>query len=59
MYQIGDKVQAPDDRIGTILDVQHAQANQQRLLVRFPDGSIWDGSAESFRTVNQQPLAST
>ncbi len=51
MYRIGDKVQAPDDRIGIIFDVQPAQANRQWLLVRFPDGSIWDGSAESFRAV--------
>jgi phage tail protein X len=61
MYDIGDKVQAYDGRIGTVIDAETnanaAIANYQNIVVKFPDGSMMEGNAEQFTAVFEKPFA--
>lgn len=49
MFAIGDQVQAPNHRIGTVVATRQAGAQEQRITVRFLDGSVWDGSPDNFQ----------
>ncbi|MBW4647651.1 MAG: hypothetical protein KME06_02985 [Kastovskya adunca ATA6-11-RM4] len=62
MHNIGDKVQAFDGRIGTVVDaktmVNDAMfSNYQHIVVRFPDLSTMDGLSENFKAVFERPFA--
>jgi hypothetical protein len=55
-YQLGDKVQAHDGRIGTIIHTEQMVGhlefpNYQNVVVRFPDLSTMAGPAENFKAV--------
>jgi hypothetical protein len=67
IYKIGDKVQAHDGRIGVVIDVDRAptlfeknphlqQTDPQQIVVKFPDQSTVEGSAEGFKTVSDRPF---
>ena len=56
MYEIGDKVQAYDGRIGIVTDAEvignHANLSKyQDILVKFPDQSTLNGSSDKFKAV--------
>lgn len=64
MYNIGDKVQAFDGRIGTVVDAKTmtndamlSNYHYQHIVVRFPDLSTMDGLSENFKTVFERPFA--
>jgi hypothetical protein len=65
-YRIGDKVQAHDGRIGTVIDVEEItypglagvarSLDAQELIVRFPDLSTIKGTSDHFKPVLEKPL---
>ncbi len=62
MYEIGDKVQAYDGRIGIVTDAEmignYANSpNYQDILVKFPDQSTMNGSSDKFIAVVERQLA--
>lgn len=61
MFEIGDKLQAYDGRIGTVVDtkmVVYASSPEfQHIVVRFPDGSQMNGLAQDFKAVFERPFA--
>lgn len=62
MYEIGDKVQAHDGRIGTVINTEISTDNpitpsSQYIVVKFPDGSIQKGALENFTAVFERPFA--
>ncbi|MBW4518568.1 MAG: hypothetical protein KME16_02390 [Scytolyngbya sp. HA4215-MV1] len=61
IYEIGDKVQAGDGRIGVVIDadripLHQSLLNAQKIVVRFPDQSTLEGMAENFKAVNDKPF---
>lgn len=59
IYQIGDKVQAGDGRIGTVIEIDQASNNEclfnlQAIVVRFFDQSMVKGRAENFKTISSK-----
>jgi len=61
IYQIGDKVQAHDGRIGIVIDTEKSAdtaepSNVQHIVVKFPDGSTVDGLSDKFRAVSDRPF---
>lgn len=62
MFDIGDKVQAHDGRIGTVIDTKkivvfEKTTNFQHIVVKFPDGSTTDGLSEDFKGVFDRPFS--
>jgi hypothetical protein len=58
MYAIGNKVQARDGRIGTVIDTE-AIANFElvpyaKVVVQFLDGNEVEGAAENFKAIKEQ-----
>lgn len=51
MFEIGDSVQGPDGRVGTVVAVKKTKSQVERIIVRFIDSSLWDGSPDHFRVV--------
>jgi hypothetical protein len=67
VYEIGDKVQAHDGRIGVVIEIDRAPTlfennpqprhhEPQQIVVKFPDQSTVGGSAENFKTVSDRPF---
>lgn len=59
IYHIGDKVQAGDGRIGTVIEIDRASSsenlfNLQAIVVRFFDHSLLKGRAENFKVISSQ-----
>jgi hypothetical protein len=62
MFDIGDKVQARDGRIGIVVDtkkivVSEKSSNFQQIVVKFPDGFTIDGLSEDFKGVFDRPFS--
>jgi hypothetical protein len=58
MYAIGNKVQARDGRIGTVIDTE-AIANlglvhYAKVVVQFLDGNEVEGAAEHFKAIKER-----
>lgn len=59
MYQVGDIVRIDDGRTGKVVDVKSIESDgsvvsdaQQEVVVKLPDGSIVNGSAQRFTAIN-------
>lgn len=62
MYEIGDKAQAYDGRIGVVVDTKILVGatkvpSSQHILVKFPDGSTMEGLSDNFKAVFDKPFA--
>jgi hypothetical protein len=54
IYKVGDRVQAGDGRIGTVIHtdldpVRQSAISPQTVVVKFPDLSTLEGPAEKFK----------
>lgn len=61
IYEIGDKVQTGDGRIGVVIDADQTSISQnsldsQTIVVKFPDQSTLEGSVENFKAVSDKPF---
>lgn len=59
MYQVGDRVQAGDGRIGTVIHtdqdpIRQAVISTQTVVVRFSDLSTLEGPSEKFKAIHEE-----